>query len=83
MTYKKNVADLRNSLSFKIFKKLKKKFQKRINGYDPYIKNNKNIMSKISLNKLKKFKILFVLVEHKQYIKQFKLLNKKKIIKFF
>lgn len=83
MTYKKNVADLRNSLAFAIFKKLKKKFKNQVYGFDPYIKNNKKIMNKINFKNLTKFKLLFVLVEHEVYKKKFKLIDKKKIIKFF
>ena len=37
LTYKKNVADLRNSLSLKIFNNLKDKY---IKGYDPLIDFN-------------------------------------------
>ena len=36
LTYKKNVADLRNSLSIKVFQSLKKNFHK-FNCYDPLI----------------------------------------------
>tara|TARA_B100000674_G_scaffold462658_1_gene442909 strand:+ start:361 stop:621 length:261 start_codon:yes stop_codon:yes gene_type:complete len=34
LTYKKDVADIRNSLSLKIYKKIKNRY---INGYDPLI----------------------------------------------
>ena len=34
LSYKKNVADLRNSLAYKIFKMMKNKY---VNGYDPLI----------------------------------------------
>ena len=83
MTYKKNVADLRNSLAFSIFKKLKKRFKNQIQGFDPFIKNNRNIMSFMDLNQLNKFRLFFILVDHNKFEKKFKLLNKKKIIKFF
>ena len=63
LTYKKNVADLRNSLAFKIFKMMKNKYVK---GYDPLIdkitaKNNGLLTSK---EKLKKFDFYVILTKH-------------------
>ncbi len=39
LTYKAGVADMRNSLNFKIFKKIKK-FNNKIHGCDPFVTKN-------------------------------------------
>ena len=49
LTYKKNVSDIRNSLSLKIFLDLKKKY-KNIFGYD-YMCEDK-ILSKFKIEKI-------------------------------
>ena len=79
MTYKKNVADLRNSLSLKIFKKLKKK---KFYGYDPIINEKKARKEGIltNYNKFSKFDVYIVLTEHSLLSKQIKRLKKKIII---
>ena len=63
LTYKKDVADIRNSLSLKIYNKIK---NKNIRGYDPLI--NKKLAKKLSLinNKkdLRKFDVYVFLTEH-------------------
>ena len=69
-TYKSNVADKRNSLSLKIFKKLKKQNFK-IELYDPYI----NINEKFNY---KNYKIFILMVDHKEILN---LINKNKILK--
>lgn len=79
LTYKKNVADLRNSLSLKIFNNLKDKY---IKGYDPLIdfnsaKKNGLITSKKDfLN----FDIYIILTKHSILQKQIKSLKDKIII---
>ena len=40
-------------------------------------------MSFMKFNQLNKFRLFFILVDHNKFEKKFKLLNKKKIIKFF
>tara|TARA_B100000989_G_scaffold283016_1_gene248573 strand:- start:8489 stop:9676 length:1188 start_codon:yes stop_codon:yes gene_type:complete len=79
LTYKKNVADLRNSLSLKIFKKLKKK---KFYGYDPIINEKKARKEGIltNYNKFSKFDVYIVLTEHSLLSKQIKRLKKKIII---
>ena len=65
LSYKKDVADLRNSLSLKIFKNINKK-NKNIKGYDPLINidiSKKNNLIN-SINELSKFDIFFVLTNH-------------------
>jgi len=65
LSYKKDVADLRNSLSLKIFNNIHKR-NKDIKGYDPLIntdisKKNKFITSP---NSLSKFNVFIVLTNH-------------------
>ena len=73
LTYKAGVADLRNSLSFKIFKKIKK-YNNKIIGCDPFaydkIKKNYNICNKINNNK--KFDVVIFLSYHEIFKKIFK-----------
>ncbi len=80
LTYKKDVADIRNSLSLKIFKKIKNKF---IQGYDPLIdkkfaKENKLIYKKKDFSK---FKVYILLTKHTMLEKSFKKLKNKIIIR--
>ena len=68
LTYKKNVSDIRNSLSLKIFLDLRKKY-KNIFGYD-YMCEDK-ILSKFKIEKKiekikHKFDIIVFLVGHKK-----------------
>ena len=50
LTYKYGVADMRNSLNFQIFKKIQKKYP-HTKGYDPFIKNQKNIIQSKDISK--------------------------------
>ena len=81
LTYKKNVADLRNSLGLKIFQILKKN-NKKIKGYDPML--NKKISKKnnliISFNEFKRFDIYIIITNHSIISRNLKKLNKNKII---
>ena len=81
LSYKKDVADLRNSLSLKIYNDLKKKY-KKIKGYDPLIdssyKKKYNLIN--SRNEFLKFDIYILLTNHSIIEKNLKLLPKKKII---
>ena len=64
LTYKKNVADTRNSLAIKILKKLQKKF-KNIKAYDSLIENKKYKSIKLIRKKMiNKFDIYIILVKH-------------------
>ncbi len=79
LSYKKNVADLRNSLAYKIFKMMKNKYVK---GYDPLIdkitaKKNGLITNK---EKLKKFDFYVILTEHDVIKKILSKINSNKII---
>ena len=80
LTYKKNVADLRNSLSLKIYNKIKKK---NIRGYDPLI--NEMLAKKHGLiyNKkdFKKFNVYILLTKHTILEKKIKSFKNKIIIK--
>jgi len=81
LSYKKDVADLRNSLSLKIYNDLKKKY-KKIKGYDPLIdssyKKKYNLIN--SRNEFLKFDIYILLTNHSIIEKNLKLLPKKKTI---
>ena len=81
LSYKKNVADLRNSLSLKIFNKLKNK-NKKIKGYDPLIdikyakKNSLITRSQDFLN----FDVYILLTKHSILEKKIKKLKNKIVI---
>jgi UDP-N-acetyl-D-galactosamine dehydrogenase len=81
LTYKENVADLRNSMQLEIFKKLKKN-KKNIFGFDPIL--NRDITKKFNLiskdKDFKKFDIYIVLTNHSLIKKKLKKLNNKKFI---
>ena len=81
LTYKENVADLRNSMQLEIFKKLKKN-KKNIFGFDPIL--NRDIAKKFNLiskdKDFKKFDIYIVLTNHSLIKKKLKKLNNKKFI---
>ncbi len=81
LTYKKNVADLRNSLPMKIFSELKKKYNK-IKGYDPLLDRSISEKYKFvnSLKEFKKFDIYIVLTNHSIIQKNLKKLNNSKKI---
>ncbi len=83
LTYKKNVADLRNSLSIKVYNLLKKKI-KTVRCYDPMI--NYNFRKKYSLinkNDFKNFDAYVVLTKHDAINKLLKSLKNKTIIDIF
>ena len=83
LTYKKNVADLRNSLSLKIFQSLKKN-NKKIKGYDPTLNNliSKKNNLVISSKEFKSFDIYILATNHSIISRDFKKLNKNLIIFF-
>ena len=85
LTYKKNVSDLRNSQSLKIFQFFKKK-NKKVLAYDPYVEKNltKGIIDVNKIFKLKSLKCIVILVEHNYFQKVIKKINKKiKLINIF
>ncbi len=81
LSYKKDVADLRNSLALKIYKNLRRK-NKNIKGFDPLINTKiskkNNLIS--SINQISKFDIFFVLTNHTILRKILKKLKNKTII---
>lgn len=81
LSYKKDVADLRNSLALKIYKNLRRK-NKNIKGFDPLINTKiskkNNLIS--SINQISKFDIFFILTNHTILRKILKKLKNKTII---
>ena len=81
LTYKANVADLRNSMQLEIFNKLRKN-KKNIFGFDPIL--NKDIAKKFNLiskdKDFKKFDIYIILTNHSLIKKKLKKLNNNKFI---
>ena len=73
LTYKAGVADMRNSLNFRIFKKIKK-YNNKVHGYDPFVgkkfKTNYKIYNKI--NKVVNYDVIMFLSYHKTFKKIFK-----------
>ena len=85
-TYKPNVADFRNSLSIKIYKKLNIKYGK-VFIYDPYLKSGyfKGVKILKSYTKISKFDLIVKLVKHKEVETKLKKIkfNKQKLLNFF
>ncbi len=81
LSYKKDVADLRNSLSLKIYNDLKKKY-KKIKGYDPLIDSSYEKKYDLinSKKEFLKFDIYILLTNHTAIEKNIKLLPKNKTI---
>ena len=81
LTYKKNVADLRNSLGLKIFQSFKKN-NKKIRGYDPLLNNliSKKNNLVVSLKEFKSFDIYVLVTNHSIISRNLKKLNKNKTI---
>jgi UDP-N-acetyl-D-galactosamine dehydrogenase len=83
LTYKPEVADLRNSIAYNIFLKIRKKF-KNCSGFDPLIHNNevKKFLILNKVNNYKKYKIIIFITKHKILFQIYKKLitNNKKII---
>lgn len=68
LTYKPNVADLRNSLAIKILKKLKNKIP-NIVAYDPIIEKKlaKKLKIEVDFKNIKKADIFIFLVKHNKF----------------
>ena len=81
LTYKPNVADLRNSLSLKIYLNLKIAF-KNVIGFDPIINSRDSIKYDIKkdLKLINKADIIIILVKHKFLNSILNKLTKKKIV---
>ena len=83
LTYKKNVADLRNSLSVKVYDNIKKKF-KKVHCYDPMISNDyEKKFSLINKTDFKSFDVYIVLTKHDSFKKILNSLKGKFIIDIF
>ena len=85
ISYKANVADLRNSLALKIYSELKKKYKKRIYAYDPIIetKNFKNLKILNNIKGIDSFDLIVPLINHKVFKKKFSKDFKKNSFKYF
>ncbi len=83
LSYKKNVADIRNSLAIKVFSKLKRKF-KKIKTYDPYLDNKifKNLKL-IRPTEIKKQDIFIILNNHDKFNKLKNFMSKRILINPF
>ena len=81
LTYKENVSDLRNSLSLKIYKEIKKKIP-NVYGYDPTLNNIIAKKNKIlnNLNNINMFDIYIIVIKHKKIRQLIKKLKNKKIL---
>ena len=87
--YKAEVSDIRNSLPFSIFKRLKKDNSLQIIGYDPIL--DETLANKLNIKKNFKFKnkrvdLIVILVNHKILVKKFrnkKLFKNSKILDVF
>ena len=77
LTYKKNVSDLRNSQSLRIFDYFKK-INKKVLATDPYVEKNldKGIVDINYISKLKDLRCIIVLVNHDYFLKITKKINK-------
>ncbi len=83
LTYKKNVADLRNSLSVKVFQSLKNNFYK-FNCYDPLIdKIYKKKYLLIEKKNVNNFDVYIILTKHDTIKKLIRTIKNKKIIDVF
>ena len=84
LTYKKNVADLRNSLSLEIYNLLKKKFN-HIVGYDPLVddKTAKKYKFKNKVKNFNDYDIYVDLVSHDKIKINLQKVNIKKILSVF
>lgn len=76
ISYKPGIADMRNSLNFKIFKKLIQK-RSQVKAFDPYakddVKSKYKFLDKISIKN--KFDVIVFLSKHKKFEHEYKKLN--------
>jgi len=75
ITYKPSVSDLRNSIPFSIFKKMKRIKNLIVKAHDPYVDRDTtkkfNIIKYLDFNK-EKFDLIILLVNHRIVIKSLK-----------
>ena len=73
LTYKGGVADMRNSLNFKIFKKIKK-YNNKVSGCDPFVEEKTKVSYGIynKINKNIKYDVVLFLSYHNFFKKIFK-----------
>ena len=78
ISFKKNVSDIRNSLSLSIYNKLKRKKSIRVFAVDPRVKNT-NKINLINFQKFKpeKYGLIVYLVNHDELHKSLKKIKKK------
>ena len=83
LTYKAGVADMRNSLNFEIFKKIKK-INNNTLGYDPFVNKQIRITHNISdkINKNTKYDVILLLAHHEEFKKRLGkiILSKNKVL---
>ena len=76
ISYKPGIADMRNSLNFKILKKLIQK-KARVRAFDPYVKDDVKLkykfIDKVSIKN--KFDAIVFLSKHKKFESEYKKLN--------
>lgn len=79
LTYKANVPDMRNSLSYNIFIKLRNYFGKKyIDGFEPLLDKKKARIFELKEGiSSKKYECIYVLTNHKIFKKKFKKNNTK------
>ena len=84
LTYKENVADIRNSMALKILNNLRKKY-KNLNGYDPLIDQNIAIKKGLitSHKEFLKYKNYVIITKHKKLVVKINKIKNKKIINIF
>lgn len=85
ITYKANVADIRNSLALNILIKLQKNKNFSTYCYDPIVKNNYlkkkiKILNNVDFNK--NFDLVVLLVPHKEILRKLYLLKNSEVILF-
>ena len=83
LTYKANVPDMRNSLSYNIFIKLRNYFgKKHIEGFEPLLDKKKAKMFKLKDSFFsKKYSCIYILTNHKIFKDKFKDNNTKYLFK--
>ena len=86
ISFKKNVSDIRNSLSLSIFKQLKKNKSLKVDAVDPLVDNKNLKLKNINNLNFKNYDLVVFLVNHDvlyKSLKKFKKKNKEKIFDIF
>ena len=81
LTYKAGVADMRNSLNFKIFKKIKK-YNNHISACDPFVEEKVKLINNIydNISKNTKYDVILFLSYHAIFKKIFLSQSKNKVL---